>query len=156
LVRQAFERSLFTDRTIDALRRLRKSLDLSRCLQQIGSKLPEVSAAQPPSSLTTCVEVSPDRLLSGNSDLLRRNAFLGNLHDGIRLIALDVTITENNIFGNTCGLRNGSGAVTDASKNFWGDALGPGSDPADQICDQPGSVTVWQPAATVMFQINIQ
>jgi hypothetical protein len=46
--------------------------------------------------------------------------------------------------------------VTDATKNFWGDALGPGPDPADQICDEAGSVTNWQPAATTVFQINIQ
>jgi hypothetical protein len=71
--------------------------------------------------------------------------------------ALDVTITENNIFGNTvCGVHNISGSVTDASNNFWGDALGPGPDPADEICDLLGSVTVVQPPATKMFQINIQ
>ena len=66
------------------------------------------------------------------------------------------SITEDNILGNTCGLRNNSGSVTDAANNFWGDAFGPGPDPADQICDEAGSVTNWQPPATTIFQINTQ
>ena len=31
-----------------------------------------------------------------------------------------------------------------------------GPEPADQICDQAGSATVWQPPAPTVFQINIQ
>jgi hypothetical protein len=94
--------------------------------------------------------------LAGDGHLIRRNAFLANLDDGVRVLATNTTITENNIYGNACGLRNGSGSVTEAPKNFWGDALGPGPDPADEICDVLGSVTNWQPPATTLFQINIQ
>jgi len=77
------------------------------------------------------------------------------------LIHLDVTvpltISENNFYGNNvipdsrftatplsnCGLANvGTNAVS-ATNNFWGAATGPGTDPADDVCNQStGGTTV--------------
>ena len=85
---------------------------------------------------------------------VRVNAILGNHVEGLRVYTGRAVITENNIFGNTCGLTNVSGSVTDATNNFWGNSLGPGPDPADQTCDLVSSVTLWEPAATAKFLIR--
>jgi hypothetical protein len=70
------------------------------------------------------------------------NAVLGNGYYGIAYEGPNSATAElhkNSIFGNAlCGLVNFSQASIDASNNFWGDAGGPGDDPADDICDEAG------------------
>jgi hypothetical protein len=91
----------------------------------------------------------------GTAQVVRRNSILGNLDDGIRVFAPGA-ITQNNIYGNKCGLHNVSGAIVDAPNNFWGDPAGPGVDPADQVCDLAGSVTTTTPAAASAFPVNVK
>ncbi len=97
--------------------------------------------------------------LSGAGGVLeiRRNGFLGNRGLGISLIgsATVANITDNNIFGNgSCGVQNNTGALVTASGNFWGAATGPGSDPADAVCNDASSTTVVEPVATKAFNIK--
>ena len=94
---------------------------------------------------------------------IRRNSFLGNRGLGISLFAsptgavTGTVITDNNIFGNgSCGLQNNTGALVTASGNFWGAATGPGSDPADAVCNDASSTTVVEPVATQPFNINVK
>jgi len=94
---------------------------------------------------------------------IRRNSFLGNRGLGVSLFnsptgSVTVTgITDNNIFGNgSCGLQNNTGALVTASGNFWGAATGPGSDPADAVCNDASSTTIVEPVATKPFNINVK
>ncbi|MGH2359242.1 MAG: hypothetical protein ACRDGM_01700 [bacterium] len=74
------------------------------------------------------------------------------------------TFTENNIYGNgtlggagNCGVQNDLAPVVPLviPRNFWGDASGPGPDPADTVCESnTGSVTVVEPIATKPFNID--
>jgi parallel beta-helix repeat protein len=88
------------------------------------------------------------------------NTIVGNRASGLAIL-LDVTMRPlfgNNFFGNgtsalpgespNCGLVNASlGSIT-ATLNFWGSPTGPGSDPADEVCNVgAGSVTVVTPVA---------
>jgi len=76
---------------------------------------------------------------------LSRNSAIGNKGSGISIRAGTVQVDQNNIFGNydfgrtgrNCGLSISSGQVT-AKYNWWGAATGPGSDPADSVCDHSG------------------
>ena len=93
---------------------------------------------------------------------IRRSSFLGNRGPGILLFSsptgsvTGINITHSNIFGNgSCGLQNNTGAVVRASGNFWGAATGPGSDPADAVCNDASSTTIVEPVATKPFQINL-
>jgi hypothetical protein len=97
---------------------------------------------------------------------ITRNAIVANHGVGISADA-PVSVQRNNIYGNAaaagaagigetnCGLVNGSGGFVDATKNFWGVASGPGSDPADTVCNVPPSTTVVDPVATKPFNIPI-
>ena len=90
---------------------------------------------------------------------IHRNSFLGNRGLGISLTntATVADITDNNIFGNgSCGLQNNTGALVTASGNFWGAATGPGSDPADAVCNDASSTTIVEPVATQPFNINVK
>ena len=94
---------------------------------------------------------------NGSGLEIRRNSILGNRGVGIWLFNSNVTITENNIFGNgSCGLQNNTGAVVTASGNFWGAATGPGSDPADAVCNDASSTTIVEPVAAQPFNINVK
>lgn len=97
--------------------------------------------------------------------IIRDNSFLGG--PGITLNpGSNVVINENNLFGHdnsyggfnpatvNCAVFNYSGASIDATNNFWGAASGPGPDPADEVCDGPGSSTVVAPFATQQFAIS--
>jgi len=92
---------------------------------------------------------------------IRRNAVIGNGGEGIQVYSSNVTITENNIFGNgttasNCGLTNGTGTVLMAPNNFWGAASGPGLDPADAVCNDANSATPVDPVATKPFTISVK
>jgi hypothetical protein len=69
-------------------------------------------------------------------------------------------IEKNNIFGNSgCGLENGDptfGGVLglDATNNYWGASTGPGSDPADGVCNLGGGTSVTTPFATKPFKVK--
>lgn len=67
-------------------------------------------------------------------------------------------VEKNNISGNVdCGLSSAA-PVLNTSRNYWGSATGPGSDPADDVCDATGggsTVTVL-PFATKPFSAKVQ
>jgi parallel beta-helix repeat protein len=76
------------------------------------------------------------------------------------------TITASNIYGNNdtpdagtgtgltnCGLYNHSGGTVDATGSFWGTATGPGPNPADRACNEPGNVTLTAPHSTHAFPL---
>jgi parallel beta-helix repeat protein len=93
----------------------------------------------------------------------RRNAALGNRLGGILVFDFNVRLTESNLFGNgagaaggNCGLANRSEGEVSAPRNFWGAADGPGDDPADALCDAPGSSTAFTPVANKAFDIPVR
>src|SRR5437899_12678615 len=90
---------------------------------------------------------------------IHHNGFIANRGIDISLTstATVTDITDNNIFGNgSCGLQNNTGALVTASRNFWGAATGPGSDPADAVCNDASSTTIVEPVATKPFNINVK
>lgn len=107
----------------------------------------------------------------GASLIFEKNSAIGNRGTGIWIFAApNMVITKNNIFGNlgeevffqsealNCGLVNDSGAVIDATYNYWGAASGPGPDPADNagpgsICDRSGT-TIVEPFSRNPFKIK--
>jgi hypothetical protein len=82
--------------------------------------------------------------------LLEKNVVIANHLAGIKIDggAGSTTIAGGSIFGNgtigiNCGLSNDSTASIPATKNFWGAAGGPGTDPADALCgSSTGTVSV--------------
>ena len=69
------------------------------------------------------------------------------------------TVEKNDVIANrVCGLRNGTevGVAQNlpATNNFWGAATGPGPDPADDVCNDPGGSTVTTPFATKPFKVK--
>ncbi|MBI3660093.1 right-handed parallel beta-helix repeat-containing protein [Candidatus Acetothermia bacterium] len=92
---------------------------------------------------------------SGAGHMLTGNSILGNGGFGIDLSSgAGATITKNNIYGNGEGLRDDSGAETNATNNFWGAATGPGDNPADGLLIGPTSNTIFTPFATKEFKIK--
>jgi len=103
--------------------------------------------------------------IAGRKNTLERNAVLGNRRFGIALLTDDVTITENNIYGNNseefngltnCGLHMAVDGSLDVTNNFWGSADGPGPDPADAICNPGGAGIDSEPFATREFRIDVR
>jgi hypothetical protein len=95
------------------------------------------------------------------SATLTRIAAVGNLGGGLVLrTAANVTVSNSNIFGNGstsagCGVINQSDASTVTITNsFWGAATGPGTAPADGVCDDPGSTTLVPSVAPAPFRIS--
>jgi Right handed beta helix region len=100
---------------------------------------------------------------------IRNNVAAGNAGAGVVIRTVGgavgaANVRFNNIFGNLgagtgCGLINESGKTVNAKGNFWGQASGPGADPADKAgpgsgCDQgPGSVTQVKPFATEIIPV---
>jgi hypothetical protein len=79
-----------------------------------------------------------DTYLSNAAVRLIRNAAITN-EVGIRVEGegSNAEVTRNNTYGNwtNCGLQAHFGAVFSAPRNFFGAASGPGSDPADEVCN---------------------
>jgi hypothetical protein len=104
------------------------------------------------------INASSGVIIRGNSLLAGRGITLNP--------GSNVAINENNFFGHNnlygrpdpatanCAVFNYSGASVDATNNFWGAASGPGPNPADEVCDGPGSSTVVAPFATQQFAIR--
>ncbi len=101
--------------------------------------------------------------LQGTGHQIERNSILGNKGFGINIDPAggSATIKKNNIYGNNdmstvslfnCGLRNVSGNIIEAANNFWGTDGGPGPEPADEVCDDKGSTTIFVPFATREFK----
>ena len=83
-----------------------------------------------------------------------RNAAYGNSLGFQVNFGFRGTFEENNIFSNvSCGLSNHLSVLL-APHNYWGAATGPGSDPADAICDSTGSTTLFAPVATRPFIVT--
>jgi hypothetical protein len=83
------------------------------------------------------------------------NAALGNYADGLQISGFSNFLQDNNIFGNgICGLENDGVMGLLAANNYWGAPTGPGSDPADVVCDDAGGNTLLAPIATVPFAVS--
>ena len=82
------------------------------------------------------------------------NAVSGNAF-GIRVnSAFFGQIDKNNIVGSKqCGFQNVVPFLV-ATNNYWGAATGPGVNPADDICNAPGTTTLFTPFATRPFIVN--
>ena len=103
---------------------------------------------------------APGFFIAGSSIVFRRNAARGNEGPGIHVNSgsTGIAITRSDLYGNgrtdaaagvtNCGLFNDSGTTVIATRNFWGAPTGPGLDPADDVCNGPGSTTVTTPFAT--------
>lgn len=105
--------------------------------------------------------------IEGAVNAFVNNNVIGNRGPGV-VLAVTGTIAQfsrNNIYGNgtstvsvsgeppNCGVFNASGTRLDALNTFWGSPAGPGSDPADMVCNAPGGSTiVFVPFATRPFK----
>jgi len=83
--------------------------------------------------------------------LIKQNLILGNSGPGVFAYTdAATTIEKNVIYGNdwadNCGALNQSGVEMRTTKNFWGLPIGPGIDPADELCATIGIVVAGQPA----------
>jgi len=82
----------------------------------------------------------------GDDVVVSKSSVVGNRGSGI-LVDADgqrVTVTKTNVFGNgadasdpafaSCGITSAGGGPLTLTPVFWGDAAGPGDDPADRLC----------------------
>jgi hypothetical protein len=104
-------------------------------------------------------------LITAGPHLIAKNAIIANHGVGIQVDVPAISVQRNNIYGNgttpvpgeaNCGIFNVSGGLVDVTENFWGAASGPGSDPADTVCNVPPSTTVVNPVATKPFNIQVE
>ena len=83
------------------------------------------------------------------------NAAYGNSNGFSVQSSFTGVIQKNNIFANRiCGLTNSGASAVAATNNYWGAATGPGSNPADPVCNSGGGTTTTTPFATARFSIN--
>lgn len=94
-------------------------------------------------------------VLSNGSDTIVSNAAYGNV-EGITLsdTVTGGSVEKNNIVGNQCGVLNAGVLGVDAIKNYWGAATGPGTRPADDICNEQGGTATVTPFATKPFEVK--
>lgn len=95
---------------------------------------------------------------------LSGNTAAGNMAAGILVRAPLNAVRANNLIGNgkatfgalsNCGLENASGAPLSAVGSFWASPGGPGTDPADDVCDTvAGSVTSVVPFASKELRVR--
>jgi len=91
-------------------------------------------------------------IVGGSDHVLTGNSAVQNSSEGIILatIGSGVTVDGGNLYGNgngNCGLTNSSPNTVTANRIYWGDAAGPGADPADQICGNIPAVVAGSPAS---------
>ncbi len=106
------------------------------------------------------------RFEAATGSVLAGNAASSNQEAGVFLVFGSATISGNNLYDNgigagatfpNCGLANQSGGAISAPNNFWGDAAGPGSDPADAACNSGGgSSTATDPPATKPLKVKVK
>ncbi|HEY2387399.1 MAG TPA: NosD domain-containing protein [Candidatus Binatia bacterium] len=84
------------------------------------------------------------------------NAAYGNGSEGgFRVLgSFTGTLEKNNIYGNGCGLENLGILGLSVAKNFWGAAIRPGPDPADDVCDLDGGTTSAPQPASKPFKVK--
>jgi parallel beta-helix repeat protein len=93
---------------------------------------------------------------------LQRNTAAGNMDDGIALlIGGGGAVTRNNLLGNgilsgsNCGIFNSWGPFPfGAERSYWGQASGPGADPADATCGP--DVTLVDPVAPKEIKVKLK
>ena len=95
---------------------------------------------------------------------LSTNVVTSNLHAGVSFGPFSassagigpMTLMGNGTDGSNCGVLNGTTTVI-ATSVFWGSPLGPGPDPADDVCNVFGSTITTDPASTeVGFNLPAQ
>ena len=95
-------------------------------------------------------------LVRGEGHTFSRNVLVGNRGSGIVAGSAGLVFRRNDIYGNSsvlnpylanCGLVNNSAGTITATDNFWGAESGPGSDPADEVCETAGGNTIVEPYA---------
>jgi len=92
--------------------------------------------------------------------VLKDNAAVGNRRSGIVFEnAATGSAKRSNLYGNdvdfeNCGLLNQSNSTVDATSSFWGAAGGPGDEPADAACSEPGSTTFWDPPSNKEISVK--
>jgi Right handed beta helix region len=88
---------------------------------------------------------------------VERSAALGN-ETGVHVegAGAPVRVERSNLSGSasSCGLDVTADAVVEAPHNFWGAPTGPGADPADSVCAEPGASAVATPAARRPFRVQ--
>jgi hypothetical protein len=82
----------------------------------------------------------------GDDVVVSKSSVVGNRGSGILVDANGqrLTVTKTNVFGNgadasdpafaNCGIASAGGGPLTLPSVFWGDAAGPGADPADRLC----------------------
>ena len=97
---------------------------------------------------------------AASAESIVANAFVGNGGPGLWLIGPASEISRNNIFGNdpsgNCGVLNQTDLAVQATKNFWGEASGPGAQPADDVCNLGASTTSVGPVAKKPFKVKLK
>jgi hypothetical protein len=93
--------------------------------------------------------------LSGTATAVSNAAYV-NRCNGFEVAApFSGVFTKNNMVGNAfCGLDNRLVPDLTATNNYWGAATGPGTPPADAVCNDIGSTTT-SPFATKPFTVRI-
>lgn len=87
-----------------------------------------------------------------------KSSFVGNWGPGIIMLNATTNVASSNIAGNSpfnnCGtsVLGGAASLT-ATGNWWGDAAGPGAEPADLACGVNTTVTA---SATAPFKIKVK
>ena len=88
--------------------------------------------------------------LAGPALRVESCAAIGNGEEGILVDQAGVAVERCNVVGNArlagfadpnCGFHNVSGHPSAIARSFFGSAAGPGSDPADTVCDAGASTT---------------
>jgi len=90
------------------------------------------------------------------------NAIYGSYSPGISVAPpFTGTIQKNDIVSSSlavgppyCGLDNSGVTGVLATNNYWGAPTGPGSRPADDVCNQSGGTTTVTPFATKRFKVK--
>ena len=97
---------------------------------------------------------------AASAESIVANTFVGNGGPGLWLIGPASEISRNNIFGNdpsgNCGVLNGTDLAVQATRNFWGEASGPGAQPADDVCNLGASTTSVGPVAKKPFKVKLK
>jgi Right handed beta helix region len=113
----------------------------------------------------TGIAVSVTGIFPFDGPRLLTNVVTDNVNAGVRFGPFSgspssigpMTLMGNGTDGSNCGVRNESGGNIVTTSIFWGSPLGPGPDPADDVCNVSGSTTTIGIATTeVGFNLPAQ